>query len=86
MDSVTTGDAREHLAELINQVNYNKERIVLKRRSKPVAALVPLEDLERLEAMEDRFDALEAREALRDIALNGAIPWEQIKAKLTIKR
>jgi prevent-host-death family protein len=41
--------AREELAELINRVAYGRERIILTRHSKPVACLVPPEDLARLQ-------------------------------------
>ena len=41
--------ARDELADLINRVAYGHERIVLTRHSRPVACLVPAEDLERLE-------------------------------------
>jgi prevent-host-death family protein len=41
--------AREELADLINRVAYGHERIILTRHSKPVACLIPPEDLERLE-------------------------------------
>jgi prevent-host-death family protein len=41
--------AREELAELINRVAYGHERIILTRHSKPVACLVPPEDLARLQ-------------------------------------
>jgi prevent-host-death family protein len=44
--------AREELADLINRVAYGHERIVLTRHSKPVACLVPPEDLARLEERE----------------------------------
>jgi prevent-host-death family protein len=41
--------ARDELAELINRVAYGHERIILTRHSKPVACLVPPEDLQQLE-------------------------------------
>jgi prevent-host-death family protein len=41
--------ARDELADLINRVAYGHERIVLTRHSRPVACLVPAEDLELLE-------------------------------------
>ncbi|MGD0068111.1 MAG: type II toxin-antitoxin system Phd/YefM family antitoxin [Streptosporangiaceae bacterium] len=41
--------ARDELAELVNRVAYGHERIVLTRHSKPVACLVPPEDLAWLE-------------------------------------
>jgi prevent-host-death family protein len=41
--------ARDELAELINRVAYGHERIILTRHSKPVACIVPPEDLAWLE-------------------------------------
>lgn len=41
--------ARDELAELLNQVAYAHERIILTRHGKPVAGLVPPEDLAWLE-------------------------------------
>ena len=42
--------ARDTFGDTLNRVAYGKERIVLTRRGKPIAALVPLADLERLDA------------------------------------
>jgi prevent-host-death family protein len=44
--------ARDQLADLINRVAYGHERIILTRHSKPVACLVPPEDLAQLEQRE----------------------------------
>ncbi len=41
--------ARDELAELLNRVAYAHERIILTRHGKPVAGLVPPEDLAWLE-------------------------------------
>jgi prevent-host-death family protein len=41
--------ARAEFADLVNQVAYGGERIVVTRHGKPIAALVPAADLERLE-------------------------------------
>ncbi|MEV5748921.1 type II toxin-antitoxin system Phd/YefM family antitoxin [Actinoallomurus sp. NPDC052308] len=46
---VPVTQARADLAELVNRVGYTGERIVLTRHGKPLAALVPVEDLEALE-------------------------------------
>ena len=51
---------RSVLSEVVNRVQYKRERIVLERQGKPVAALVSMEDLELLEELEDRLDDLEA--------------------------
>lgn len=51
MARLATTDARYQFADLLNRVAYGKERIVLERRGRPLAALVPVEDLRILEAL-----------------------------------
>jgi len=70
---------RYEFADLLSRVGYRKERLLIKRHGKPVAALVPVEDLTLLEKLEDRLDLDAAREALKE---PGAIPWKQLKASL----
>ena len=50
---VSVSDARRDLAELVNRVAYGGRRIILQRRGKPLAALVPIKDLELLEGSQD---------------------------------
>ena len=47
MRTVGIAEAKAKLSELLGQVAFKGERIILQRRGKPVAALVPLQDLER---------------------------------------
>ncbi len=75
-------EARDAFGETLNRVAYGKERVVLSRRGKPLAALVPLEDLALLEQLEDRLDLEEARKALADPQNRERIPWEGVKAEL----
>jgi prevent-host-death family protein len=79
MSAITTVKARENFSDLINRSAYGKERVVLTRRGKGIAAVVPMEDLELLEKLEDRMDLEAAREALKE---PGTIPWEKAKADL----
>ena len=73
MDTIATGKARENFSDLVNRSAYGKERIVLTRRGKSVAAVVPIEDLELLEEIEDRLDIEAARKALADPGENLAL-------------
>lgn len=84
VDSLPCADARERFDELLRRAVKDKDRVVLTRRGKPVAALVPIEDLELLEAIEDRLDADAFRRAKEEFERSGepAIPWEKIKAEL----
>jgi len=66
MANLTTSEAREHLAEIVNRVAYGGERVVLSRRGKDLAVLVSVEDLARLEAIETAADLAAADEALAE--------------------
>lgn len=84
MSLISTVNAREEFSDVINRAAYGKERVVLTRRGRKVAAVVPIEDVALLEALEDRLDLEDARRALADMKKNGAIPWAQIKAELDL--
>ena len=52
--TISTSKAREFLADLITEVAYKGERVILTRHGKAIAAIISAEDLERLEALEQR--------------------------------
>jgi len=82
MTRLAASKAREDFADILNRVAYRGERIILHRRGKDVAALVPVEDSALLKKLEDRLDLKEARAALVEAKEKGTIPWEQLKAEL----
>ena len=49
--------ARSSFSDMLNRAAYGKERVVVTRRGKALAAIVPLEDMEKLAALEDEIDA-----------------------------
>jgi prevent-host-death family protein len=79
MNTITTVKARESFSEVINRSAYGKERIVLTRRGKEVAAVVPIEDLKLLEEMETSLDLEAIEKALADPENKESIPWGQVK-------
>jgi prevent-host-death family protein len=60
---------RQNLGEMINQVQYRNDSIVVNKDGKPVAALVDAALFARIRAMRDRFDQLSSRvaEAYKDV-------------------
>jgi prevent-host-death family protein len=80
--TISTVKAREQLSTVINRAAFGKERVVLTRRGKEVAAVVPIEDVKLLEELEDRIDLEDARAALAEAKSKGTIPWVKIKADL----
>ena len=81
MYHVRTTQLRCEIGAVVSRAEYAKERVVIERRGKPVAAVVPIEDLAALEELEDRLDVAEAERILADPNTEW-IPWEQAKAEL----
>jgi prevent-host-death family protein len=52
---------RQNLGEMLNQVQYHNDSIVINKDGKPVAVLVDAELFARIRRMRDRFDALSNR-------------------------
>ena len=84
MSKYSTKEARGQLSDVISRAAFAKERIILTRHGKPVAAVVPIEDYELLEQIEDRIDLEDARAALIDVKKKGTVSWEKIKAELDL--
>lgn len=56
-NAVSLVTLRNSLGEIINRVSYTHERTVVSKSGKPVAAIIPMEDLELLEELELRVDS-----------------------------
>ena len=74
--------ARDGFADTINRVAYGKERVVLRRRGKEVAAVVPIDDLRLLEELEDRIDLAAARTILAETKKKGVQSLDAILKEL----
>jgi prevent-host-death family protein len=74
----------QEIDEILERVTSDGERVILRRRGKKVAAVVPIEDLKLLEELEDRQDVELAQAALEEMKRTGEkpIPWSKVKAKL----
>jgi len=66
MTKISTAEARNEFAEVINRASFGKERFVLTRRGKELVAIVPVEDLALLEELEDQMDIEAAKAALAE--------------------
>jgi prevent-host-death family protein len=82
MARLAASKVRKGFSDTINRVAYGGERVILHRRGKEMAAVVPMADLKLLEAIEDRIDLEEARKSLAQAKKHGTIPWEKVKAGL----
>lgn len=60
---LSVSEARESFADLVNRVAYGRERVLVARRGRAVAAIVPIEDVERLERLDREAASLAGRDA-----------------------
>jgi prevent-host-death family protein len=58
---VSAVNFRQNLGEMLNQVQYRSDSIIINKDGKPVAALVDAELFARIRRMQDHFDALSKR-------------------------
>ena len=61
ISEVSAVNFRQNLGEMLNQVQYRNDSIVVNKDGKPVAVLVDAELFARIRRMRDRFDALSNR-------------------------
>lgn len=61
MAELSISQARETLAEVVNRVAYQGERVILHRHGKAVAALVSASDLKRLAELDSAQPSRRAR-------------------------
>ena len=69
---------RQNLGEMLNQVQYRNDSIVINKDGKPVAALVDAELFARIRRMRERFDSLSERIA----ASYSEVPQEEGLAEM----
>lgn len=77
--SINTIDAKEGFSELLNRVSQQNERIVLVRRDKAIAAIVPMADFNRLQLMQDQEDVQEAIDALHEAKERGSLTIDELE-------
>lgn len=75
ISEVSAVNFRQNLGEMLNQVQYRNDSIVINKDGKPVAALVDAELFGRIRRMRERFDALTARiaEAYREVPIEDGL-------------
>jgi prevent-host-death family protein len=87
---ITTTEAREQFADIVERAHFKKERIVISRRGKEAVAVISIEDLrllEELEAQEDRQDVEAAERVLQEMEEKGEkpIPLDEALKQLGLK-
>ena len=90
MTRLSVSKAREEFPEVVNRAAYGKERTIVSRRGKDMAAVIPMDDLRLLERLAqeemDRQDLKDARATLKEAAKKGTIPLRDLMRELVRSR
>jgi prevent-host-death family protein len=84
MKPITTGEARKHMAELLNRAAYGGERFVVTRHGKQLVAIVPIEDATLLERLRALLEKRDYEAALEAVAETGTVPWDEVRRDLDL--
>jgi prevent-host-death family protein len=86
MTRLNVSKAREEFPDVVNRAAYGKERTIVSRRGKDLAAVIPIDDLRLLERLAkkemDRQDLADARAALKEAREKGTISLEEARKRL----
>lgn len=82
VSAVTVADARSGLAELLNRVAYGKERLVITRHGREIAAIVPIEDLRFADRLRKFVARKDVARALDDLDAGRSAPWTKLREEL----
>jgi len=82
LSPVTAKHLKEHSSDILGRVQYGKERIVVTKNGKQVAAVVSVEDARLLEQLEDLLDVHDAVAALDEAERDGTISLAELRARL----
>jgi prevent-host-death family protein len=82
--AVSVADARSDLADLLNRVAYGKERLVITRHGRELAALVPVEDLQLVNRLRRFVARKDVARALAELDAGKAPTWEQLREELAL--
>jgi len=66
MTTVSATELKNRIGETLDEVQFRNSRVILARRGRPAAAIIPIADLRLLEELEDRLDAEEIERVLAD--------------------
>ena len=80
--TITTVSARNDFSSVLNRAAFGKERVILQRRGKPIAAVVSMDDLLLLQALEDKLDIADALASRKEAAKKGTKSFAKLRAEL----
>jgi prevent-host-death family protein len=65
MKALSLANAKAKLSEIVTIAEHQKERVVIEKRSKPVAVVLGYDDYKKLETLEDIYESRLLEETLK---------------------
>ncbi len=65
MKILKMAQAKEKFSEILNEVGYKGERILVEKRQKPLVVIISYDDYKRLEELEDIIESRVLEKALK---------------------
>lgn len=85
LQNISMLDLRKKAGQVIDEAFYRKDRFLIKRKDKPVAVLIPIEDYEYL--MDDSDIEIYSEERIREFEIEDRLSTEEkTLAKALLKR
>lgn len=81
---VSVADARNDLAELLNRVAYGKQRLVITRHGRELAAVVPVDDLKLMTRLRRFVARKDVARALAALDAGKTSTWDELRKELAL--
>lgn len=81
---VSVADARSDLAELLNRVAYGRQRLVITRHGRELAAVVPVDDLKLMTRLRRFVARKDVARALAALDAGKTSTWDELRKELAL--
>jgi len=82
MKALSLADAKAHFSEVVTNAEHKYERLLIEKRSKPVAVVIGYDDYMKLEAMEDLYESKLLEQSLKK---GKTLSLEEVAKRLNIE-
>jgi len=82
MKALSLADAKAHFSEVVTNAEHKHERLLIEKRSKPVAVVIGYDDYMKLEAMEDLYESKLLEQSLKK---GKTLSLEEVAKRLNIE-
>lgn len=86
VETLSCREIKDHMAEILNRVAYNRKRYKIARHNKEMAIIISIEEWEAIEKilqkLEDEEDMQEGLLALKEIEEQGSVPFDEMKKRV----